>query len=229
MAVNTARAANTLRYGACDSTCSSCPRVMDDLTNGSSELVFIIWSCVRWRWAFFWDIGRFLARSIRSNPKRLEGRLRGDPGRAVPGFRRVGRVFEAHQLRRGGVVGLEDSTHPTRGLPGSLLTRPRGEGWGEGAFVTRPRRPSTYLSQHRMGRQERPHQGHDLLPFVLEDVVPGAFEAMDLGLGETAGPFVEEVAVEHEVVHPPADERRHPGEPGQAVLHPRHEVVGPVA
>src|SRR4051794_9068601 len=27
--------------------------------------------------------------------------------------RRVGRVFEAHRLRRGNLVGLEDSTHPT--------------------------------------------------------------------------------------------------------------------
>src|SRR4051812_2720765 len=44
----------------------------------------------------------------------LSRRVGTAPGAIRDSSRRVGRVFEAHQLRQGGVVGLEDSTHPTR-------------------------------------------------------------------------------------------------------------------
>src|SRR5438552_2526157 len=81
----------------------------------------------------------------------------------------------------------------------------------------------------RMTVDERPNERNQLLPLILQDVMPSVLERVDLGRGEAAHPLFEEVAVEDEVLQSPADHHGHVGEPAEAILNLGHHVVATIA
>src|SRR5208337_3993011 len=63
------------------------------------------------------------------------------------------------------------------------------------------------------------------LGLVLEHVMPGLLEAMDLGAGKSPGPFVQKGPVEDEVAHSPGDQDRHRSKLLEAALDPGNQVI----
>ena len=55
--------------------------------------------------------------------------------------------------------------------------------------------------------------------------MPGVRERMNLGRREAPPPFVQEIAVENEILLAPADQHRHVAEAVQPLLHLAHQFV----
>src|SRR5271157_3936470 len=63
------------------------------------------------------------------------------------------------------------------------------------------------------------------LGLVLEHVMPGLLEAMDLGVGKAPGPLVQKGPVEDEVAHSPADQDGYRCKLLEPILDPGNQVI----
>ena len=62
-------------------------------------------------------------------------------------------------------------------------------------------------------------QGQQLVAGIFEHVMPGILEAMNFGAGEASHPFVEEMPIEDEIAHAPADHHGHVLQTAELFLH----------